>query len=102
MREIQFNIYLERWSTKMNLKRKKMSIWLPLAMMTAFVFLFSSCKYLIDNDHDSVASSGLALLSLRSRNHARFSLQTVFSITHSDHLIPHIELSAITEIKMFT
>ncbi len=43
-----------------------------------------------------------SLLSLRSRNHARFSLQTVFSITHSDHLIPHIELSAVTEIEMLT
>jgi len=33
---------------------------------------------------DSV--SGLALLSLRSRNHARFGLQTVFSTTQPDHL----------------
>ena len=40
--------------------------------------------------------SGLALLSLQSRNHARFGLQTVFSITHSDHSIPHSELSLIT------
>jgi len=44
--------------------------------------------------------SGLALLSLQSRNHARFGLQTVFSITQPDNSITQTEVSAITELEM--
>jgi len=44
--------------------------------------------------------SGLALLSLQSRNHARFGLQTVFSITHSDHSITPSSFNGITGIEM--
>jgi len=49
---------------------------------------------------DSV--SGLALLSPWSRNHARFGLQTVFSITQPDHSIPLVGSSAITVLEMYT
>jgi len=44
--------------------------------------------------------SGLALLSLQSRNHARFGLQTVFSITHSDHSNTPSSFNGITGIEM--
>jgi len=46
--------------------------------------------------------SGLALLSLQSRNHARCGLQTVFSITYSDHSITPSGFNAITEIEILT
>jgi hypothetical protein len=47
---------------------------------------------------DSV--SGLALLSLWSRNHARFGLQTVFSTTQPDHLKMSPESFHITAVEM--
>jgi hypothetical protein len=47
---------------------------------------------------DSV--SGLALLSLWSRNHARFGLQTVFSTTQSDLSIALLsDLLIVLELK---
>jgi len=46
--------------------------------------------------------SGLSLLSLRSRNHARFGLQTVFSFTQSDQSISYSRFSAITVLEIHT
>jgi len=49
----------------MNLKRIKTSRWIPLAVIAAFMCLFSSCNYLSDNDHNSVAGSGVVVEEIR-------------------------------------
>ncbi len=49
----------------MKLKRRKTFRWLPLAVISALVFLFSNCNYLSDHGHDSVVGSGVVAEEIR-------------------------------------
>lgn len=49
----------------MNFKGKKAPGWLLITVISALLCLYSSCRYLSDNDHNSVAGSGVVIEEIR-------------------------------------